>query len=218
MIDLGKNLEAGGRINLSKNDDGSAILSKIFFGANWGAISRGKGFLGFGSSKEAVDLDASIVMLDSDKRKVETVYFGHKNSNDGAIHHSGDDLTGDTDGDDGQDNEVISIDLARVSPRVDHLVFILNSYSHQQFDEIPYIGMRIYTTKNGRPATSTHDDGTILAKYRVVNKEDPSFVGKEGMILGEAYRKDGEWKFKAIGLTTHDRSINEIEHRLASIL
>ena len=103
------NLSKGGRVNLSKDDNGNK-LSKIFFGANWGAIKRG-GFLGFGGGTEAVDLDASVVLMDSNKNKLETVYFGHKFSADGSIRHSGDDLVGDTDGDDGMDNETISVDL-----------------------------------------------------------------------------------------------------------
>ena len=218
MIDLGKKLEIGGRLNLSKTDSGERINNKIFFGANWGAIPS-KGF--FGGSPKAVDLDASIIVLDSNKRKIDTVYYGHKVSNDSAIVHSGDDLTGDTDGDDGQDNEVISIDLSRVDSRAEHLVFVLNSYRHQQFDEIPYMGLRIYTTDNNRPSTSTRDSGHILAKFDLkngTNDPDSTFVGREAIILGDAYRKDGEWKFKVIGRTTHDRDIASIINSLPNIL
>ena len=82
------NLSKGGRVNLSKDDNGNK-LSKVFFGANWGAIKSG-GFLGFGGVTEAVDLDASVVLMDANKRKLETVCFGHKDSSDRAVHHSGD--------------------------------------------------------------------------------------------------------------------------------
>lgn len=44
--------------------------------------------MGFGGGIEAVDLDASVVLMDASKRKLETVYFGHKDSSDRAIHHS----------------------------------------------------------------------------------------------------------------------------------
>lgn len=133
------NLSKGGRVNLSKDDNGNK-LSKVFFGANWGAIKSG-GFLGFGGGTEAVDLDASVVLMDANKRKLETVYFGHKDSSDRAIHHSGDDLVGDTDGDDGMDNETISVELDRIRPEVEYVAFILNSYRHQRFDKIPYMGL-----------------------------------------------------------------------------
>lgn len=63
------NLSKGGRVNLSKDDNGNK-LSKVFFGANWGAIKSG-GFLGFGGGTEAVDLDASVVLMDANKRSLK---------------------------------------------------------------------------------------------------------------------------------------------------
>lgn len=215
MIDLSK----GGRVNLSKDENGNP-LSKVFFGVNWGAIKTG-GFLGFGSSTRAVDLDASVVLMDENKRKLETIYFHHKDSSDGAIHHSGDDLVGDTNGDDGLDNETISVDLNKVRNSVHFVAFILNSYSHQEFDEIPYMGMRIYTTEDGRPAATTHSTPNILAKYNLENdSKDPetTFQGREGIVLGYAYRKDDEWKFKALGNTGTWQSIGEIERVLPNLI
>lgn len=190
------NLSKGGRVNLSKDDNGNK-LSKVFFGANWGAIKSG-GFMGFGGGTEAVDLDASVVLMDASKRKLETVYFGHKDSSDRAIHHSGDDLVGDTNGDDGMDNETISVELDRIRPEVEYVAFILNSYRHQRFDKIPYMGLRIYTTSDGRPVTVQ----TLILMYNLDNDSndpDTTFAGREAIILGYAYRKDDEWKFKALG-------------------
>lgn len=212
-------LSKGGRVNLSKDENGNS-LSKVFFGVNWGAI-KSRGFLGFGSGTEAVDLDASVVLMDENKRKLETVYFHHKDSSDGAVHHSGDDLVGDTNGDDGLDNETISVDLNKVRNSVHFIAFILNSYSHQEFDEIPYMGMKIYTTEDGRPAATTHSTPNILAKYNLENdSKDPetTFQGREGIVLGYAYRKDGEWKFKALGNTGTWQSIGEIERVLPNLI
>lgn len=213
------NLSKGGRVNLSKDDNGNK-LSKVFFGANWGAIKSG-GFLGFGSSTEAVDLDASVVLMDSNKNKLETVYFGHKTSRDGSICHSGDDLVGDTDGDDGLDNEIISVELDKISGNVQYVAFILNSFKHQNFDKIPYMGLRIYTTPDGRPALSRHSNPTILAKYNLENdSKDPetTFQGRQAIILGVAYRKDGEWRFKALGNTGTWGSISAIENVLPNFI
>lgn len=184
MISLSK----GGRISLSKDENGNS-LDKIFFGANWGMI---RGFLG----KTAVDLDASVILLDAQGNHVDTVYFGHKDAP--GIHHSGDDLVGDADGDDGMDNETISVQLSKIDSRVEHVFFVLNSYRNQKFDKIPYIGIRIYTSPNNQPKIRVNDPVNVLASYSLKSDSD-DFNGKLSVILGEAYRRSGEWKFKAIG-------------------
>ena len=89
------NLSKGGRINLSKDENGNS-LDKVFFGTNWGMI-RGT----FGLTKTAVDLDSSVILLDAEGNGVDVVYFGHKDSP--GVHHYGDDLTGDADGDGGSE-------------------------------------------------------------------------------------------------------------------
>lgn len=188
------NLSKGGRINLSKDENGNS-LDTIFFGTNWGMITE-KGLFGIGGSKTAVDLDASVILLDANGNHVDTVYFGHKDAP--GIHHSGDDLTGDADGDDGIDNETISVQLSRIDSRVEHVFFVLNSYRNQKFDKIPYIGIRIYTTPNNKPKVRTTDSVNILAQFSLKSNAD-DFKDKLSIILGEAYRRNGEWKFKAIG-------------------
>lgn len=216
MLDLNKNLEAGGRLNLSKDHEGNK-LSKIFFGSNWGAIRSSSGFLGFGGSSEKVDLDASVIILDENKKVIDEVAFYHLISKDGAIKHSGDDRSGDTDGDDGLDNEIISVDLDRVNPKAHHLVFILNSFTQQKFEKIPYMGLRIYTTANGMPLRSTRDEGTILAKFNQDGSPD-LFKGKKAIILGDAYRHNSEWKFRAIGVTSDANNIETIKRELISFI
>lgn len=184
------NLSKGGRINLSKDESGNS-LDKIFFGSNWGMIRKAMGLI-----KEAVDLDSSVILLDGQGNKVDIVYFGHKNAP--GVHHYGDDLTGDADGDDGMDNETVEITLSEIEPRVEHVFFVLNSYRHHKFDKIPYIGIRIYTSPNNKPKERISDPVTILAQYSLKDMAS-EFQGKESVILGEAYRRNGEWKFKAIG-------------------
>lgn len=217
MLNLNKELTAGGRLNLSKDDNGNAIPNKIFFGSNWGAIVRG-GFMGFGREVEKVDLDASVVLLDENKSKLETISFSHQHSNDRAINHSGDDRGGDADGiDDGKDNETIIVELDKIGSRVAHVVFILNNYSQQTFDELPFMGLRIYTTANGQMARSTRDEGTILAQVKL-NPKDPKYQGQKAIIIGEAYRHNGEWKFKAIDNVSNARSISELERMIPSLI
>jgi tellurium resistance protein TerZ len=183
------NLTKGGRISLSKDEDGNS-LDKIFFGTNWGMIKKA-----FGLSKEAVDLDSSVVLLDANGNLVETVYYAHKDAP--GVHHYGDDLTGD-DEDDGMDNETVEITLSKLESRVEHVFFVLNSFNHQKFDKIPYIGIRIYVSPNNKPKKKVSGPVNILASYSL--KDDAgSFQGKESIILGEAYRRNGEWKFRALG-------------------
>lgn len=184
------NLSKGGRINLSKDESGNS-LDKIFFGANWGMI-RGT----FGIGKTAVDLDTSIIMLDANGNHVDTVYFGHLNAP--GVKHFGDDLVGDADGDDGIDNETIAVTLSQIKSNVEHVFFVLNSYRNQKFDKIPYIGIRIYTSPNGQPKTKISDPVNVLAQYSLKGDTE-DFTGKLSVILGEAYRRNEEWKFKAIG-------------------
>lgn len=199
------NLSKGGRINLSKDENGNS-LDVIFFGANWGMIRSGMFGLG---TKTAVDLDASVILLDAQGNHVNTVYFGNKSAP--GIQHSGDDLVGDADGDDGMDNETIAVQLSRIDDRVEHVFFVLNSYRNQKFDKIPYIGIRIYTSPNNRPKTRVTDPVNVLASYSLKSDAE-DFKGKLSVILGEAYRRSGEWKFKAIGEFGMDGGSSGIAH------
>lgn len=201
------NLTKGQSINLTKDGtEGTSNLDKVFFGANWGAIKKGnKSFFSklFGSDDdvEAVDLDASLLLYDDNNKLLEKVYFGHKVSQLGSIRHSGDDLTGDEGEPDDSDNETITIGLNSIDKKVTKVVAILNSYTHQTFDEIPYIGLRIYTGK-------VNDPDEVLCAYNLAN--DDSFAGKEAIVLGHFYRSNSGWLFKADGITSKARSIDEI--------
>ncbi len=123
-------LEKGQRINLEKSN--GSKLTDFCVGCNWGAIVSG-GFLGFGKTVQDVDLDLSCVMVDANGNLVDHIYSplykheflarygmppGKIDSNERALHHSGDDLKGDQAGDDGLDNEIITVDLNRVNPNV----------------------------------------------------------------------------------------------------
>lgn len=191
------NLEKGQRINLEKNN--GTKLQHICVGVNWGAITR-KGFFGFGTRKEAVDLDASCIEFDAQKNVVDQIWFRHLHSNDGAINHSGDDLTGDMDGDDGLDNEVITVDLNRVPANVQKIAFVLNSFRGHDFKDIPFASIRIY---EGTPKHVNE----VFAKYDIAN--DPAFAGAVSMVMGIFYRYNGTWKFNAIGETTRDRHFEQ---------
>lgn len=189
------NLEKGQRINLEKGN--GSKLQNICVGMNWGAIER-KG--SFGMTKEAVDLDASCAVYDANKQNIDTVSFRKLRSNDGAISHSGDDRTGDLNGDDGLDNEVISLDLSKLNPNANFVAFFVNSFKGQDFKDIPFASIRIYegTSKQVKEE---------FAKYNIAN--NPSFAGNVSMILGVLYKRNGEWKFNAVGVPTKDKRLDE---------
>lgn len=187
-------LTKGQKISLKKEDGSS--LSSFCVGANWGAISE-KGF--FGTKTKAVDLDLSAVLINDTKQVCDVVYFGKTSAK--GIKHSGDDRTGDVGGDDGLDNEIISIDLNNLENGVSQIFFVLNSYTHIEFDKIPFASIRLY---EGTPTRVNK----VFAQYNVAN--DASFQGREAMILAKLYKKDGEWKFSAIGEATRDKKLEEL--------
>lgn len=187
------NLVKGQKINLKK-DDGSN-LNSFCVGANWGAIEK-KGF--FGTEKIGVDLDLSAALFDGNKNLTNIVYFGELRAP--GIKHSGDDLTGDTDGDDGLDNEIIEVNLSQLSSNIEQVVFVLNSYKGQDFATVPFASIRLY---EGTPERVTN----VVASYNIAS--DQKFSGYVSMILGKLYKRNGEWKFSAIGEPTMDKKLEE---------
>lgn len=178
------NLKKGQRISLKK-DDGSN-LSSFSVGANWGAID-GKSLFGH-AKKVSVDLDLSLGMFNEKNQLINMVYFGNLTAQ--GIQHSGDDLVGDIFGNDGLDNEVMKLNLPDISSKVQQLVFVLNSYKKQDFATIPFASIRLYE------GTASHVQ-KVFANYNIAS--DAKFSGYVSMILGKLYKRNGEWKFSAIG-------------------
>ncbi|MEL0628244.1 TerD family protein [Psychromonas aquatilis] len=186
-------LQKGQKISLEKSNGSS--LTNLCVGVNWGAITK-KGF--FGTKTVAVDLDASCAVFDANKKLLDVVYFGKLQST--GIQHSGDDRTGDTDGDDGLDNEVINVKLPQLPAAADQVVFVLNSFSGDDFKTIPFASIRLY---EGTPTQVN----SIHAVYDIAN--DEKFAGSVSMVLGKLYKHNGNWKFSAIGETTKDKKLEQ---------
>lgn len=204
-------LEKGQRINLEKET--GAKLTNFCVGCNWGAIVK-KTFFGLSTSVVDVDLDLSCLMFDNEGNPVDHIWSplynfrgklpqGKLDSNDHALHHTGDDLTGDQDGDDGLDNEIITVDLNRVSGNVSSIVFFLNIYNNNEysgdFSGIPYASIRMF---EGTPDKAPKQ---VFAQYDVATKTD--CIGMRGLVMGKLYRRNGEWKFAAIGDAFPDPTI-----------
>jgi len=187
------NLKKGQKISLKKSNGSN--LTSFCVGANWGAIEK-NGF--FGKRMESVDLDLSVGMFDSARNLKSTVYFG--NTQEAGVMHSGDDLTGDTQGDDGFDNEVIVVNLRDIPQEIEQIVFLLNSYQGHDFATVPFASIRLY---DGTPNRINE----VVAKFNIAS--DKRFAGYVSMVLGKLYRRNGEWRFSAIGEPTRDRKLQE---------
>jgi tellurium resistance protein TerZ len=188
------NLVKGQKINLTKSSGGKLVSFCV--GANWGAIEK-KSFWG-GKKIEAVDLDLSVATFDVNKNLDKVIYFG--NLREVGITHSGDDLTGDTDGDDGLDNEIIEVNLSHIPSHVEQIVFVLNSYEGHDFAIVPFASIRLY---EGTPTRVK----SVVAKYNIAS--DKKFAGFVSMVLGKLYKKNGDWKFSAIGEPTRDAKLQD---------
>jgi tellurium resistance protein TerZ len=220
-------LTKGQKIDLRKET--GEKLTDFCVGVNWGAIETVKKGL-FGSKKvvEEVDLDLSCVMTDGSGNMVDYIYspdynaylqknnlpLGKLKSADGALRHSGDDRKGDFGGDDGLDNEVITIDLTKVNPTIEKIFFFINIYLNQgqshDFSKIPYAKIRMYE------GTSTKVN-KVYSNFDIAT--DASFVGKMAIVLGKLYKRNDEWKFDAIGDAVEDKiflqTIQTIQNKYA---
>ena len=169
-----------------------------------------------------VDLDLSCVMVDANGNLVDHIYSplykreflarygmppGKVDSVDRALHHSGDDLKGDQNGDDGLDNEIITVDLNRVNPNVNQIFFFLNNCGREDFSQIPYASIRMY---EGTPARVKE----VFASYDVA--AEPRYRGMTALIMGKLYRRNGEWKFSAIGDAFPDANLCETIKRIVT--
>ena len=156
-----------------------------------------------GETYKDVDLDSSILVYDKNKKLIDKLYFGCKKLP--GLTHYGDDLVG-TAGIKETDNETIRIDFDDLPKEYEYLVVILNSYSHDKFDNLPYMQMRIYESKSESNILGV--TSRIFAEYRLDNSDD--FKNKEALCLGAFSRCGNGWKFTADGSMTGETSIKEM--------
>lgn len=181
---MGINLQKGQRIDLTK---GNAGLSEVIMGLGWEAAGGG-----LFRSAPSIDLDASCLMFDANANVVDVVWFRQLKSKDGSVVHSGDNRTGDGDGDD----ETILVNLSRVPESVQTLIFTVNSFTGQTFNDVKEAYCRIVDKRNG----------SELARITLSEKS-----AQRSAILASVYRKDGEWKMAAIGeLAAGGRTVQDL--------
>lgn len=201
MNEMAINLQKGQRVDLTKSNPG---LSKILVGLGWDPVQSGGGGKLFGSlfgggGAANVDCDASVIMLGANDRlqnNKDVIYFGNLKSNDGSVQHSGDNLTGDGDGDD----EQIVVDLSRIPASIQKLIFVVNIYDcvkrKQHFGMIQNAFIRVVNPSNQQE----------MIRYNL--SED--YNGRTSLVAGEIYRHGTEWKFGAIGSGTNAASLSEV--------
>jgi tellurium resistance protein TerD len=169
-------------INLQKGQRIDIGLTKMTIGLGWDP-NEGTGY--------DFDLDASAIMIDSQRKLVSEDYFvfyNNLNSPDGALTHTGDDPSGKNS--DGDDDEAIMIDLEKVDQRVEEILFVVTiedfERRRQNFGQVRNSYIRIVDQNNNQE----------IAKYEL----DEDFSIETGIEFGRLYKKNGNWKFEASGI------------------
>ncbi|GAA2009623.1 TerD family protein [Nakamurella flavida] len=181
-------LTKGQTVSLTKSGGGE--LSQVRMGLGWDAITK-RGMFG-GTKQVSVDLDASALLLSTDRKVVDIVYFGQLRSKDGSITHTGDNRTGKGDGDD----ESILVDLPRVPATVAHIVFVVNSYTGENFSQIENAVAR---------AVDSVDRDKELVRYELSGSGTHTAV-----VMARLSRSGSGWTFTAIGTPGEGRTADQL--------
>lgn len=167
-------------INLEKGQRQSIDAPKFTIGLGWDSNSSSTG--------EGFDLDASVFLVGANGKLPSDnhfVYYNNLKSPDQAVVHTGDNLTGDGDGDD----EKIQIDLSKIAPEVSEISFVVTIHhadtKRQNFGQIRNSFIRILDQSN-----------VELVKYEL----DEDFSIETAVEFGRIYKRNDEWKFEAVGV------------------
>jgi tellurium resistance protein TerD len=169
-------LNKGGNVNLSKE---APNLENVLIGLGWDArATDGQDF----------DLDASIFMVKDDGKVPNDshfIFYNQLKSPDGSVEHTGDNLTGEGEGDD----ETVHVTLSKVPAEIQRLVIVVTIHDaearRQNFGQVSNAFVRLVNRDNNQEVV------------RFDLSED--YSTETAMIFGEVYRHGGDWKFKAVG-------------------
>lgn len=169
-------------INLQKGQRIDIGLQKVCVGLGWDENTTGG---------MDYDLDASAFMLGDNRKLPEDEFFVFYNnlvSPDQAVESSGDDLTGGN-RDGGDDNETITVDLEKVDPRINEIVFTVTIHEadkrRQNFGQVHNSYIRIYNALTNE----------VIARYDL----DEDFSIETAVEFGRLYKRNGAWRFEALG-------------------
>ncbi|MFB6871390.1 TerD family protein [Streptomyces sp. NPDC056323] len=174
-----------GRVSLQKNQTvslvkgGRPLLSQVKMGLGWEPAFRGKD----------IDLDASVIAYGPNRNHLDSCYFGKLSILNGAIKHSGDNLTGEGAGDD----EVIVVDLGRIPAEATGLVFTVNSFTGQKFTEVAKAYCRLVDAATGEE----------LVRFDLTGAEPQT-----GVMMAKLIKQfSGEWEMTAMGDFVKSRTV-----------
>ncbi|MGW1911307.1 TerD family protein [Streptomyces sp. NPDC002076] len=177
-----------GRVSLQKNQTvslikgGRPLLSQVKMGLGWEPAFHAAD----------IDLDASVIAYGPQRNHIDSCYFGKLTILNGAIRHSGDNLTGEGAGDD----EVITVDLGRLSQEVTGLVFTVNSFSGQKFTEVAKAYCRLLDATTGEE----------LVRFDLTHAEPQT-----GVLMAKLIRQfSGEWDMTALGDFVKARTVRNM--------
>lgn len=169
-------LQKGGNLSLSKTDPG---LNKIVIGLGWDARS---------TDGAEFDLDASAFLVNSTgkvRSEADFIFYNQQRTQDGSVEHTGDNRTGEGDGDD----ESIKVNLSLIAADVERVVITVTIHEadvrKQNFGQVSNAFIRIVNEESN------------VEVVRFDLAEDAST--EAAMIFGELYRHGAEWKFRAVG-------------------
>lgn len=185
-----------GRVSLQKNQTvslvkgGRPLLAQVKMGLGWEPAYRGSD----------IDLDASVIAYGPQRNHIDSCYFGKLSILNGAIKHSGDNLTGEGAGDD----EVIVVDLGRIPQEVTGLVFTVNSFSGQKFTDVAKAYCRLLDAATGEE----------LVRFDLTNAE-----AQTGVMMAKLIRQfSGEWDMTAMGQFVKARTVRNMVKPAAQAL
>ncbi|WP_326693029.1 TerD family protein [Streptomyces sp. NBC_01795] len=177
-----------GKVSLQKNQTvslvkgGQPLLSSVRMGLGWEPAFRA------GRRPQDIDLDASVIAYDANRKKIDSCYFGKLAILGGVIQHSGDNLTGEGSGDD----EVITVHLGDLPPQVTGLVFTVNSFSGQKFTDVAKAYCRLLD-----------GSGAELVRFDLTHSEP-----RTGVLMAKFVRQfTGEWDMTALGEYVDSRTV-----------
>ncbi len=204
------NLKKGQTINLDKDQND---LSRITIGLGWDVKVKQQdgGFFKklFAAPEEDFDLDAFAVMLGTNGKiqnfgnklvGSDVIFFNNLRHPSGHIWHTGDNLTGEGEGDD----EQIVVNLRDMGQHIDRIVFAVNIYQGtqrgQHFGQVENAFIRAVDGRNNE-----------VARYNL--SDDSTYNNMRAVTFAECYRKDGGWKFRAIGEPEETDQLSQLLQR-----
>ncbi len=193
-------LSKGQRVSLEKET--GKTLDRIVMGLGWDVRQQAggcKGLFGLfsgGDGGGSIDLDASVGLFNSSGQLVDQVWFRQLKSQDGSVQHTGDNTTGEGEGDD----EQIAVTLSQVPAVVQTMVFVVSSYSRDTFDSIENAYCRMVDA-------STNSE---ILRYALSGQGSHT-----AQIMMSVYRKGGGWSVRAIGEKSQGRTIQDLTKQMS---